>query len=159
MARNYIFIVATISIILSSCSDSDDCGETPPCGRPHLALAVLSFQLLNTQGSIIDLKEEHKNSIFLTAEGFNEALLLDFDNDKIGTLLQAVNFETVPQSQSYTLTTAFGADQNIKVVVSSDWTDECQICKNYFVSEIIQNNTDTLFTGKIGDELIQIPIK
>ncbi|MDN5212227.1 hypothetical protein QQ020_09200 [Fulvivirgaceae bacterium BMA12] len=159
MMKSYIFIVITLSIILSSCSDSDDCGEVPYCGRPHLGVTGLSFQLLNAQGSIIDLKEEHKASISLTAEGINDVLLLDAGNDIIRTMLQAVNFETVPRSRSYTLTTAFGADQNLKVVIGSDWADECQICSDYFISEIIQNNTDTLFTGRFNNELIQIPIK
>ncbi len=155
----HFFKSPLLIIVLLSCSDSDDCGPAPPCAPPRVWQNGLNFQLLNAQGSIIDLKEEHKTSTFLTSGGFSEALVLDTGNDRFQTFLQAINFERPPKSQNYTLTTAFGADQNLKLVIGSDWTDECQFCKDYFITEVIQNNTDTLFTGRFNKELIQISIK
>lgn len=153
-------LLICILLLFYSCTKKveDPCSEPYPCPPPTIIYPMVNFQLLDSTGSIIDLKPSDIDSIVLSSEWHTNDMV------NIDTTSELINVEfltLVPDFPSrYTLQTPFGETQTIDVINEGEWTDECQWCKNYYIISFVQNETDTIpFIGIYNDEIIKIKIQ
>lgn len=157
--RNSI-LITILAIWLFNCdsSNSNECGENPGCVPPTSQFFQFNFELINGSNEVIELTDSDLEEIHFETQGLQENLTL-IQNNQLSTLLTGLNQGYEPESSLYNLKTPYGEGQEIKIIVSSNWQDDCQWCKDYLISHVIQNEQDTVFAGELNGDLISLKLK
>lgn len=158
--RIIIFFSLLITSFVGCERDRDLCDNNPGCIPPTAIDFEFNFLLSNEQNEVIQLQNDDIADMKLETQGVEEDLKLDPQtNQVINTYLMGLNLGFEPQTANYMLTTPFGEPQFLEIVISSIWADDCRWCREYFISQVIQNEQDTIFDGKLFNETISIRIE
>lgn len=154
----FISLMIGISFLMA-CQAEEEC--TPaPCRPPMVFYNVFNFELRDSDDQLIELIPHSIEQISFKFDDYFMEDLTVFDNRLRATLTRIDEDYNVLPITTYTLCTPFGANQELTFIVTEEIVGSgCSTCSHYFISHIIQNESDTLFAGNFQEDLITVKIK
>ncbi len=159
----FILCVFFIPVLLAGCNGGQ-CGPNPGCPPgPTIDLAYVQFQFIDHDEKVIDLNGDNIDDIKWILKGNDESEILRLDTlENKGAAFVFRGGDNVYSGKIFQVESSFGATQPIQIDIDSKEIpeDDCFPCPEYFISAIIQNESDTLFLGRLKpDDIIDIKVK
>mgnify|MGYP001803100960 CR=1 FL=1 len=149
-------LVLLLPLFLISCNSDERCGPNSGCPPGnYLNQAYIKFQLISAENEVMNLTENNIEEISWTSIEVQEEKPLAFDTiQNIGILFLLEDAGSFALIRKYRVATGFGIPQTIQINLESKplFEDECNPCIQYFISSIIQNERDSLFSGELTEE-------